>query len=374
METITGKYVAAGIYTVANKDTAIDDYARAQVKMICDNKASEGSKICLMPDVHPGKIGPVGFTMTIGERVLPGLVGIDIGCGMTAAKIKGKKLECQQLDKVIRDRVPAGFDVRDKVHHLAEDFDFSRLHCVRHVRTDKAMKALGSLGSGNHFIEIDKDDEKNLYVVVHTGSRHLGKEVADYYMAAGQKVIKSKNEDIPYEMTYLEGELLHDYLHDLLIVQEYAELNRQIIISEIGKGMKWKFEETWSCIHNYIDRDKILRKGAISAKEGEQVIIPINMKEGILLGTGLGNPDWNYSAPHGAGRIMKREDVKSHFTVADYKAQMKGIYSSCIGKGTLDEAPFAYRKLDDIAEAIRDTVKLEKIIKPCYNFKAGGKE
>ena len=374
METITGKYAAAGIYTVANKDTAIDDYARAQVKMICDNKASEGSKICLMPDVHPGKIGPVGFTMTIGERVLPGLVGIDIGCGMTAAKIKGKKLECQQLDKVIRDRVPAGFDVRDKVHHLAEDFDFSRLRCVRHVRTDKAMKALGSLGSGNHFIEIDQDDEKNLYIVVHTGSRHLGKEVADYYMAAGQKVIKSKNEDIPYEMTYLEGELLHDYLHDLLIVQEYAELNRQIIISEIGKGMKWKFEETWSCIHNYIDRDKILRKGAISAKEGEQVIIPINMKEGILLGTGLGNPDWNYSAPHGAGRIMKREDVKSHFTVADYKAQMKGIYSSCIGKGTLDEAPFAYRNLDDIAEAIRDTVKLEKIIKPCYNFKAGGKE
>jgi len=374
METITGKYVAAGIYTVANKDTAIDDYARAQVKMICDNKASEGSKICLMPDVHPGKIGPVGFTMTIGERVLPGLVGIDIGCGMTAAKIKGKKLECQQLDKVIRDRVPAGFDVRDKVHHLAEDFDFSRLHCGRHVRTDKAMKALGSLGSGNHFIEIDKDDEKNLYVVIHTGSRHLGKEVADYYMAAGQKVIKSKNEDIPYEMTYLEGALLHDYLHDLLIVQEYAELNRQIIISEIAKGMKWKIEESWSCIHNYIDEEKILRKGAISAKEGEKVIIPINMKEGILLGAGLGNPDWNYSAPHGAGRIMKREDVKSHFTVADYKAQMKGIYSSCIGKGTLDEAPFAYRNLDDIADAIRDTVKLDKIIKPCYNFKAGGKE
>ena len=374
METITGKYAAAGIYTVANKDTAIDDYARAQVKMICDNKASEGSKICLMPDVHPGKIGPVGFTMTIGESVLPGLVGIDIGCGMTAAKIKGKKLECQQLDKVIRDRVPAGFDVRDNVHHLAEDFDFSRLRCGRHVRTDKAMKALGSLGSGNHFIEIDKDDEKNLYIVVHTGSRHLGKEVADYYMAAGQKVIKSKNEDIPYEMTYLEGELLHDYLQDLLVVQEYAELNRQIIISEIAKGMKWKIEESWSCIHNYIDAEKILRKGAISAKAGEPVIIPINMKEGILLGTGLGNPDWNYSAPHGAGRIMKREDVKSHFTVADYKAQMKGIYSSCIGKGTLDEAPFAYRNLDDIAEAIRDTVKLEKIIKPCYNFKAGGKE
>jgi len=374
METITGKYAAAGIYTVANKDTAIDDYARAQVKMICDNKASEGSKICLMPDVHPGKIGPVGFTMTIGERVLPGLVGIDIGCGMTAAKIKGKKLECQQLDKVIRDRVPAGFDVRDNVHHLAEDFDFSRLRCVRHVRTDKAMKALGSLGSGNHFIEIDQDDEKNLYIVVHTGSRHLGKEVADYYMAAGQKVIKSKNEDIPYEMTYLEGALLHDYLQDLLIVQEYAELNRQIIISEIVKGMKWKIEESWSCIHNYIDADKVLRKGAISAKEGEPVIIPINMKEGILLGTGLGNPDWNYSAPHGAGRIMKREDVKSHFTVADYKAQMKGIYSSCIGKGTLDEAPFAYRNLDDIAEAIQDTVKLEKTIKPCYNFKAGGKE
>lgn len=374
MDTIKGIYAAAEIYTVANKETAVDEYALAQIKMICDNRASESSKICLMPDVHPGKIGPVGFTMTVGARVLPGLVGIDIGCGMSIVKIKAKKLEGQQLDKVIRERVPAGFDVRDKVHHMAEDFDFSRLRCGRHVRKEKALLSLGSLGSGNHFIEIDKDDDKNLYMVVHTGSRHLGKEVADFYMAAGQKLIKEKGEDVPYEMTYLEGELLSDYLHDLLVVQEYAELNRQIIISEIAKGMKWKIEESYSCIHNYIDEDKVLRKGAISAKEGEAVIIPINMKEGILLGTGMGNPSWNCSAPHGAGRILKRDDVKSRYTVADYKAQMKGIYSSCISKSTLDEAPFAYRALADIADAIKDTVNIDKIIKPCYNFKAGGKE
>ena len=230
------------------------------------------------------------------------------------------------------------------------------------------------MGGGNHFIELDTDEEKNMYLVIHSGSRHLGKEVTEYYLSEGQRFLKNKGIDVPYEMTYLEGSLMEDYLHDLDIVQEFASLNREIIITEIAKGMKWKILETYSCIHNYVDfssETPIIRKGAISAKHGEKVIIPINMRDGIILGTGLGNPDWNYSAPHGAGRIMKREDIKANYTVSSFKNAMKGIYSSCIGKDTLDEAPFAYRNLESIQETITDTVAIDYIIKPVFNFKTG---
>jgi len=369
MQKIKGTFTEAAVYS----DTA-DDYALAQVKMICSTEAAAGSQVRLMPDVHPGKIGPVGLTMTTTDKVLPGLVGVDIGCGISIAKIKDKKAELPKLDSVIRKNVPAGFDIRKKVHHLAEEFDFDRLRCAKHVRQDKAKLSLGTLGGGNHFIELDRDEDKNLYLTVHTGSRHLGKEVADFYMSSGQKKLKAKGIELPYEMTCLEGELLSDYLHDLLIAQEYAALNRRIIIDEITKGMKWKMDDSGSSIHNYIGEDRIIRKGAISARKGEPVIIPINMRDGIILGEGLGNEDWNFSAPHGAGRIMNREAVKTSFTVSQYKQQMRGIYSTCIDKSTLDEAPFAYRGIEEIAVAIEPTVRIDKIIKPVYNFKAGGKE
>jgi len=369
MQKIKGTFTEALVFS----DTA-DDYALAQVKMICSHEAAAGSQIYLMPDVHPGKIGPVGLTMTVTDKVLPGLVGVDIGCGISIAKIKDKKAELPKLDSVIRKNVPAGFDIRKKVHHLAEEFDFDRLRCAKHVRQDKAKLSLGTLGGGNHFIELDRDEDKNLYLTVHTGSRHLGKEVADFYMSSGQKKLKAKGIELPYEMTCLEGELLSDYLHDLLIAQEYAALNRRIIIDEITKGMKWKMDDSGSSIHNYIGEDRIIRKGAISARKGEPVIIPINMRDGIILGEGLGNEDWNFSAPHGAGRIMNREAVKTSFTVSQYKQQMRGIYSTCIDKSTLDEAPFAYRGIEEIAVAIEPTVRIDKIIKPVYNFKAGGKE
>lgn len=380
MKTIKGAYTSAQIFTTKNKETAIDPYAISQLQMICDQESSKGCRIRVMPDVHPGKVGTIGLTMTIGEKILPNLIGIDIGCGMTLAQIKGKKLEYQKLDTVIRDSVPSGFSIRAKVHRFADEFDFDALRCTNHIHTDKARLSLGSLGSGNHFIEADKDVNGNLYIVIHTGSRHLGKEVTEHYLNEGQKYLKIKGIKVPYELTWLEGELMNAYLHDLQIVQQFASLNRRIILDELVKGMKWKVIDSYECIHNYVDASKetistfgsaMLRKGAISAKKNEQVIIPINMRDGIILGTGLRNTNWNCSAPHGSGRIMKREDVKNSFTVSSFKSEMKGIYTSCIGKDTLDEAPFAYRPMDEIAEVISDTVTINKIIRPVYNFKAG---
>lgn len=374
MKIIKGTYTSAKIFTCDNPEHELDDYAAAQIQMLCDNPVSEGCKIRVMPDVHPGKVGTIGLTMTVGDKIMPNIVGIDIGCGMTLAEINGKRVEFQKLDTVIREHVPSGFHIRSTAHRFADSFDFSRLACAGKIRKDKALHSLGTLGGGNHFIEIDKDDENHMYAVVHSGSRHLGKEVTEYYLSEGQKQLKEKEMDVPYELTWIEGSLKEDYIHDLEIVQEYAALNRQIMLEEIAKGMKWKYKDMYSCIHNYVDGSSerpILRKGAISAKEGEMVIIPVNMRDGILLGTGRGNEDWNESAPHGAGRILKREDVKSCHTLAEFKKAMKGIYSPSINKETLDEAPFAYRGLEEITAVIGDAVSISKTIRPVYNFKAG---
>ena len=380
MKIVNGHYTSATIFTTNNEATAIDDYAIQQLQMLCDSETAKDCRIRVMPDVHPGKVGTIGLTMTISERLMPNLVGIDIGCGMTLVQIKGKKIEFQKLDTVIRENIPSGFSIRNKVHRFADEFDFSKLHCYKHIREDKALLSLGTLGGGNHFIEADKDEEGKLYIVIHSGSRHLGKEVTEYYLNEGQKELAGKGINIPYELTYLEGNLLEHYLHDLQIVQEFAKLNREIILDELVKGMKWKITDSYSCIHNYVDFSEeilslfhapMLRKGAISAKNNEQVIIPINMRDGIILGTGLGNVEWNCSAPHGSGRIMKREDIKANFTLSAFKTEMKGIYSTCINKDTLDEAPFAYRGIEDIIETIKDTVEITKIIKPVYNYKAG---
>lgn len=376
MKTINGLCASATIFNTSTSEHSIDDYAIAQLQNLCDNKAFEGCRIRVMPDVHPGKVGTIGFTSTLGPRVIPNVIGIDIGCGMTLAQVKGKVKEFLKLDTVIRENVPSGFDIRKKPHCKALDFDFSALRCYKHINEEKAVLSLGTLGGGNHFIELDQDDEKNTYLIIHSGSRHLGYEVTEYYLREGQKILKAQGIEIPYELTYLDGNLMDDYLHDLAIVQNFAALNREIMVDEITKGMKFKIQDMYYSIHNYVDFDHdtpIIRKGAISAEEGEKVIIPINMRDGVILGTGLGNEDWNYSAPHGAGRIMKREDIKANFTVSGFKSSMKGIYSSCIGKDTLDEAPFAYRDLAAIAEAVTATITIDKVIKPIYNFKAGGK-
>lgn len=377
MITIYGKYTNAIVYTTQNDEYALDEYARKQLQMICDHPSSNGSKIRVMPDVHPGKVGTIGLTMTVGNSLLPSLVGVDIGCGMTIAKIKAKNIEYQKLDTVIRENIPSGGKVRKSFHKLCHSIGLNRLYCYKSINETKAELSVGTLGGGNHFIEIDKDDDGAFYIVIHSGSRHLGMEVTDYYLKKGQSESQMKKSGYaPYEMTCLDGDLLKDYLHDLVITQEYARINREAMLDELVRGMKWRIIDSYTCIHNYVDFSgeiPILRKGAIRANSGENVIIPINMRDGIILGMGKGNEDWNCSAPHGSGRIYKRSEVKEHHTLSEFKKAMEGIYSICVNKDTLDESPFAYRKIEDIIDVIGDTVEINKIIKPVYNFKAGGK-
>lgn len=371
MKNVNGIFASAKIFS-----DNVEEYAIAQIKMICDNEVSKNSIIRVMPDVHPGKVGTIGLTMTLGERILPNFVGSDIGCGITAMKLKKGKLEFQKLDAVIRDRVPSGFQIRKVPHPKSEMFDFGILKCFRKINLKKAECSLGTLGGGNHFIELDKAEDGAVYVAVHSGSRHLGQEVTEYYLREGQKSLADRGEEVPYELTYLTGSLMDDYLYDQKLIQEYAALNRDIILEELIKGMKWKAEERIACSHNYIEQGgacMILRKGAISARKNEAVIIPVNMRDGIILRRGIGNEEWNYSAPHGAGRVINRTEVRNQYTVSQFKAEMKGIYSSCIGKGTLDEAPFAYRNLEMIEDAVKESVEIEQIIKPIYNYKADSK-
>lgn len=369
MKIVKGIYAEAKIFT-----DDVEDYAEAQVKMICDNKVAESSTICMIPDIHPGKIAPIGLSMTVADKVIPQLLGVDIGCGMTCVKLNKSNAEFQKLDRVIRENVPSGFAIRKEPHHMAEEFSFDGLHCIRHINRQKAERSLGTLGGGNHFIELDKNIDGSMYLVVHTGSRHLGEEVAEYYTKLAYSSLKEQGKDIPYYMSYLEGDNKEAYLEDVQIIQQYAEWNRQIIVREILKGMKWKAVQQFSVAHNYIDDCGILRKGSISARSGEQVVIPANMKEGIILGVGKGSAEWNYSAPHGSGRRLKREDVKKQYMVSEFKKEMKGIYSICVGADTLDEASFAYRSITEIAEQIKDTVKIIELLKPVYNFKAGSKK
>ena len=369
MDIITGRFASAMVFA-----TGIEDYARSQIQMILDNQVSLNSKVRIMPDCHPGKVGPIGLTMTVTDKIIPQLMGVDIGCGMLVCKFKAKSVEFAKLDRVIRDCVPSGFGIRKVPHNKALFEVISDLRCLRSVNGDKALKSLGTLGGGNHFIEVDKGDD-GYYLIIHSGSRHLGFDVADYYTETARRRLMNMGRDVPYETAYVEGPLMDDYLHDVEIATRYASLNREIILQEILKGMKWKEIERYESVHNYIgtlpDGSHILRKGAASACEGEMVIIPINMRDGVILGVGKGNPEWNFSAPHGSGRVLRRDEVKNHYTVSAFKDDMKGIYSSSIGTGTLDEAPVAYRGIDEILDAISDSVEVREIVKPVYNFKAG---
>lgn len=372
MKQIIGKYAKADIFT-----DNVEDYALAQIRMLCNHIAFEDCIIKVMPDVHPGKVGTIGFTSTVNKKIMINVVGIDIGCGVSMMKTNIKKMEHQKLDTVIRDRIPSGFKLRNSVHQYLDNVDLEDLYCINNISSKELNKinlSLGTLGGGNHFIEIDKDEDGYMYITVHSGSRRLGKVVTEYYLDAGKRYLKSIGIDVPYELTYLEGDLMNMYIRDMMIVEEFAKWNRYAIIYEIIKGMNIKSGELYNSTHNYIGDDNILRKGAISAYENQTVIIPINMKDGIILGAGKGNEDYNYSAPHGAGRILRRDEVKNNHTLSEYKKIMKGIHSPSINKNTLDEAPFAYRSIDQILPYIEDTVKIDKILKPWYNFKADGKE
>lgn len=397
---INGKYNSAKIFT-----DVVDEASIAQVILLCNQEFSQGSRVRLMPDIHAGAGCTVGTTMTIADKIVPNLVGVDIGCGMETIKIKEKHIELQKLDKLIYEKIPSGFNIREKTHRYIEQICLQDLSCFKISNYLRAEKSLGTLGGGNHFIETDKDEQGDIYIVVHSGSRHLGLEVANYYQEEGYKVLNGsskqdemnliaelkaqgrekeiqkaikkvkniKQTNIPRSLAYVSGELFEQYIHDMKIVQHFAELNRKAMMDEIVKGMGLHIEEQFTTIHNYIDTDNmILRKGAVSAQDGEKLLIPINMRDGSLICIGKGNEDWNYSAPHGAGRLMSRTTAKESFTVSEFKNQMEGIYTTSVGSNTLDECPMAYKNMEDIVNNIGDTAEIISVIKPIYNFKAGG--
>ena len=399
---VTGKHNQAKIFT-----DVVDQASIAQVIELCNQEFAAGSRIRLMPDIHAGAGCTIGTTMTITDKVVPNLVGVDIGCGMETIRVREGHMELQKLDKLIYEKIPSGFDIRAKAHRYLDQIDLEELCCARHVDLLRAEKSIGTLGGGNHFIEVDRDDEGQLYVVVHSGSRHLGVEVAKYYQEEGYKALNRtddgslqelvaelkaagrqkeiqkelkrlknlKRTAIPRQLAYVEGTLFDQYIHDMKLVQRFAELNRQAMIDEIVKGMKLHVEEQFTTIHNYIDTDAmILRKGAVSARAGERLLIPINMRDGSLLCVGKGNEDWNCSAPHGAGRLMSRAEAKQSFTVSEFKKQMADVYTTSVSKATLDECPMAYKGMQDILDNIGPTAEVVKVIKPIYNFKAGDED
>lgn len=360
---INGNYADAIIYS-----NELDSGSEGLIKALCNSVIAENSKIRVMPDVHPGKGCAVGMTMTLNERVAPGLVGVDIGCGMGVFKVKPKRLELQQLDKVVQSKIPSGMNIRTTPHRFAEMAELDKLKCAKHIRIDKSLLEIGTLGGGNHFIELDKSEE-GYYLIIHSGSRHLGVEVERYYHELAYERTKDA---VPYEFAYLEDEAFDDYLHDMSIVQRFAKINRQAIANDIIKSLKFAEIESFSTIHNCIDvGNKILRKGAISAQEGERILIPLNMRDGCLICVGKGNEEWNCSAPHGAGRAYNRADTTNSFTLSQYKKEMKGIYSTSISRETLDECPMAYKNSQTIIDLIEPTAEIIEVLKPVYNYKAG---
>ncbi len=372
---IKGKFNDAKVFT-----DSVDEASLAQIQELCDQEFVAGSRIRLMPDVHAGMGCTIGTTMTVTDKIVPNLVGVDIGCGMETMRLAEKDIDLELLDKVIHERVPAGFNIRPDCHEMLSEAKLSSLVCAPHVNIERAEKSIGTLGGGNHFIEANRDDEGNLYIVVHSGSRHLGLEVANHYQKLAQeslgirrrKLPKPEAATLPSYLAYLTGDLFDDYVHDMKIVQHFAVINRKAMVDEILRGMNLHAVEEFTTIHNYLDTDHmILRKGAVSAMAGEKLLIPINMRDGSLVCVGKGNEDWNCSAPHGAGRLMSRKEARKRFTVDEFEREMTGVYSTSVGQKTIDECPMAYKSMESILENIGPTVHVLKVVKPVYNFKAG---
>lgn len=372
----------------------IDKSTKTQISELLREEAYADSKIRIMPDTHSGKNVAVGTTMTVKNRIAPSLVGVDIGCGMEVVFLKEQELDLERLDKAIHALIPAGAKIHD---FPVTSFDFDTLHCKGNVNLERALRSIGTLGGGNHFIEVDRTEAGELVLVIHSGSRQLGSDVASYYQdqayryqckkqrkrvrqsyyddvdAGGFVSNKSSGSSVQVkrETAVLEGASLKEYLHDLDVVVSFADLNRQTIANLICDDMGLTVTDRFSCIHNYIDTEyMILRKGAISARLGERVIIPLNMRDGALLGKGKGNPEWNFSAPHGAGRACTRTEAKYAFTVEEFKREMEGIYTTTATEGSIDECPMAYKSPSRIFEFIGETVSDYEVIKPIYNFKS----
>ena len=401
---IKGKMNTAICYAKVIEDVAIE-----QIKRMCDYELTAGNKVRIMPDVHAGKGCTIGTTMTVTDKACPNIVGVDIGCGMYTVKLADKSLDFEKIDEACH-YIPSGRNVWDG---RKERFDIQELKCYRALKDTKRLaRSLGTLGGGNHFIEIDKAADGTHYLVIHSGSRNLGKQVAEIYqqlaidLHAGKedyfirreeiirtykeagrraeiqdalkelaKEYTAKTPDVPEDLCWLYCSFLGDYLHDVEICQRFACRNREIMAETILERTGMSKEEAFHTIHNYIDTNEmILRKGAIAAHKGERVLIPINMRDGSVIAVGKGNPEWNYSAPHGAGRIMSRGKAKENLSLEEYRASMEGIYTTSVNESTLDEAPMVYKSLDDILDVINEAVDIVDIIKPVYNFKAGEDE
>lgn len=410
---IKGSCNTAKIYT-----DSVDNSTYSQIQTLCNSEAFRDSQIRIMPDCHAGIGCVIGTTMTLVDKVTPNIVGIDIGCGMLAIKLKEKRINLPEFDSVIRTYIGSGRD-KAKVKTVSFNDELSDLRCLKvkknqPIRLQYAHDSLGTLGGGNHFIELDRDSEDNIWLVIHTGSRHLGIEVCNWYQNQAWLNLKFKanngnkathqealiaelksqgrfsdiekeikkfdktymevDPSIPFEFAYCEGSLMDDYIHDMAITQRHAFKNRHTIAEIILKRAKLHQVDSIESVHNYIDTDKmILRKGAVSAKDGELLVIPINMRDGTLICRGKGNPDWNFSAPHGAGRLFSRSAAKQSFTVSEFKRTMKehNVFSTSINSSTLNECPMAYKPIESITSNIADTVDIIDAIKPIYNFKAG---
>lgn len=397
---IIGKFNTAICYT-----NELEPTAYAQIETVCNEHAFEKSKIRIMPDVHAGKGCTIGTTMTIVDKVVPNMVGVDIGCGMYTVNLGNVDIDLAQFDEAAHS-IPCGRNVWEG---RLERFDLTELRCYRNLKDTKRLeRSLGTLGGGNHFIEIDADEEGNKYLIIHSGSRNLGTQVAEFYQGIAidlnlgkEEYFKKRDEIIrtykeqgrrseiqstlkqmakeweekeptmPRELCYLYGEFMEDYLHDINICQQFAKRNREKMAEILLQKTGLVAVDTFQTIHNYIDvEEKILRKGSVSAKSGEKLLIPINMRDGSLICVGKGNKDWNYSAPHGAGRLMSRSAAFERLTMEEYEKQMAGIYTTCVNTATLDESPMAYKNMDEIVANIEPTAEIIAHIKPIYNFKA----
>lgn len=397
---IKGKVNTAICYAKVIEEGAIE-----QIRRMCDYDLTAGSRVRIMPDVHAGKGCTIGTTMTVTDKVCPNIVGVDIGCGMFTVKLAEKELDFEKIDAACH-YIPSGMNVWEG---RLERFDLTELRCYRSLRdTRRLERSLGTLGSGNHFVEVDRSADGTNYLVIHSGSRNLGKQVAEVYQQLAvdlhmgkesyfkqrDEIIRTYKEEgrrseiqqalkelknnyetqalaVPADICWLYGTFLDDYLHDVEICQKFARRNREKMAEIILERTGMTALESFHTIHNYIDtKEMILRKGAIAAHAGEKVLIPINMRDGSVIAIGKGSEEWNYSAPHGAGRIMSRGKAKEAIDIEAYKESMKGIYTTSVSESTLDEAPMAYKSLEDIIDVINDSVDIIEVMRPVYNFKA----
>jgi len=377
---VEGKYNQAKVFS-QNKD----QIAVNQIAEICSNAAYKNSKIRIMPDYHPGLGSVIGFTATLRDRIIPNTVGVDINCGMYVSKLANIEINFRLLDNFIKSSIPHGFKHNQNISSKIPDklkSDVLRLSKKLNLDADNQLKGIGSLGGGNHFIEINQAENGQKYLVIHSGSRNFGLQICNYHQKRAYEYCRRKYKNIgerklseEYNLnksnSFLEGEMAAEYYQDMKIAQRYADQNREIMAQKILKFLGLEPSESFQTRHNYISfKDNIIRKGAVSAHKGEKILIPLNMRDGSILAQGLGNEDWNYSAPHGAGRLMSRTQAKNELSLREFKKSMRNVYSSSVNKSTIDESPAAYKSPTEILLSVKESIEVKEILKPLYNFKS----